>query len=461
MRGWATVTQPPFPHYDKPAGPIEAHAGKLAQIGERYAAQSLRIRRNHCDAVSVTSGILFQPISRAADPPAARAAALGQQALVHSGATKLWAAAIETFNRGVDKLNQEWASAQASGFGITEPVPHGNAQVVNAEFDRYSHQVAAARRAEVGDLQRRYEHLKERLHDTALGVHNLYRADPGDYQPIIAAMVGAGLLPNSLTTPPPGGGPAPLPASMAAANPCERGNDFEANILKDLGVDKNTTIYDVIENADGTYQVVTRKPFAPRGGLGDLANYMFKRGTIPDGVTDTNIIEIKDLTRLLRPTPQIRQQIELAVQTGRKYTLILGPDSPGLSPALKQLLEKTKALDYEVKQAASRGDSGTGTSPTWGSDGRPDVGGHNDDDPGVQPPFCGPDDNDPPPPAEPKPVPVPVPEPQPVPQPDHHGGLLSDLLADGVVVVGVGSKIVAVAGAPESGGLSLGLLAVP
>lgn len=408
------MTEPPFPHYDKPAGPIEAHATKLAHIGERYAAQSLRIRRNHCDAVSVTSGILFQPISRAADPPAAHAAALGQQALVHSGATKLWAAGIETFNRGVDKLNQEWASAQATSFGITEPVPHGNAEVVNREFDRYSHQVAAAKRAEVGDLQRRYEHLKERLHDTAVGVHNLYRADPGDYQQIIAAMVGAGLLPNSLTTPAPNGDPAPLPSSMAAIDPCLRGNNFEANILKDLGVEKNTTIYDLLK--DGS--IVERKPFAPRG----LLKFLFPRGTIPDGVTATNVIEIKDVTGLLKKSRQIEQQIELAAETGRKYTLVLGPDSTGLAPSLKELLNDTKGLKYEVKQAASRGDSAAGDPPTWGADGKPDVGGQHD--PGVQPPLCGPGDDDPPP-SGPDPVPAapdPAPQEDPDAVPDDGGG---------------------------------------
>jgi hypothetical protein len=163
---------PPFPHQPGDAGPTaQALAGKAAAI----QAVGGDVTAAHAPAQSSVSGLLTPPMATAPQPTVRLVQQTSRSALFTAGALQLFADAADTYNSTIDRLNEQWSTAESNNFGVEQPALPGDAtseQVgqAQAQFEADVNAARAALRDELRGQQRAAEATLDDAADEARGM---------------------------------------------------------------------------------------------------------------------------------------------------------------------------------------------------------------------------------------------------------------------------------------------------
>ncbi len=159
----------PFEPYPVSPGWIDAAANKVERAAEPVRDVAHLAGTAVAVAKSETVDGLLGWMDEIDQPLLALGDSLHQQASYAAAVVSTWALAVLTFNEQVDELNREYAEAQASGFGVPEPMMRaGQTPEARATmFDRYDDAVAGAAAAKLSELRIRKHRLDDQLDETA------------------------------------------------------------------------------------------------------------------------------------------------------------------------------------------------------------------------------------------------------------------------------------------------------
>jgi hypothetical protein len=187
------ATAGPFAHYTASPSAIYAQADAITRPTGGLTTLKGDVRASHARAWSSVTGDLAGPLGTAPRPVDENTTRVMRMALVSGGCVRLWGNAVTNFNRDVDGLNNEYATAAADSFGVTKPVVQDNAARHSAE-ESFDDDVSDAKAAKLAELKRRYVGL-EKVLDTAAGhVASMLEKGPDD-ETTAAMLYGAGALP--------------------------------------------------------------------------------------------------------------------------------------------------------------------------------------------------------------------------------------------------------------------------
>jgi hypothetical protein len=191
--GGGAATAGPFAHYTASPSAIYAQADAITRPTGSLTTLKGDVRASHARAWSSVTGDLAGPLGTAPRPVDENTTRVMRMALVSGGCVRLWGNAVTNFNRDVDGLNNEYATAAADSFGVTKPVVQDNAARHSAE-ESFDDDVSDAKAAKLAELKRRYVGL-EKVLDTAAGhVASMLEKGPDD-ETTVAMLYGAGALP--------------------------------------------------------------------------------------------------------------------------------------------------------------------------------------------------------------------------------------------------------------------------
>ncbi len=125
------------------------------------------------------------------------------------GIVRAWAVAITVFNAEVDALNEEYAQARATGFGVAGPDLHVgmSSQERDSAIERHDDRVQEAGDALLAELQRRRTELLEQLRETGDDLASRLERGPQDEDWV--AFEQLGVLPHAFRDHLPDPGPRP------------------------------------------------------------------------------------------------------------------------------------------------------------------------------------------------------------------------------------------------------------
>lgn len=160
---------PPFEHYPATSGAISGASSSIASSGAQVEAVGAGVEAAHQPAAAGVFGTLAPPMTAAPVPVVANAQQLSQAGIFAAGAVRLFGNAVQTYDDGIDRLNERWAQAQSSNFGVATPSLPGDAtpqerRESQAAFDGA---VSAAREQLRQELQGEQRRLESDLDDAA------------------------------------------------------------------------------------------------------------------------------------------------------------------------------------------------------------------------------------------------------------------------------------------------------
>ncbi len=200
-----------FEHYPATPGSVRSRGKAIISAGAHVTSVAQDVDRAHSGAVSVVDGFLAMPLLTAPEPVRTSAQATNQAATLAGGATNLFAADIETYNAGIDRLNERYATAQAAGFYVdTERFwMHGN-QTAAQRQSACDLAVAHARSALISSLRAEKQKLDDALDQDARHVAAMLHRGPS--LDAVYELTAAGAIPPSVALAYPGVDPSFLKA---------------------------------------------------------------------------------------------------------------------------------------------------------------------------------------------------------------------------------------------------------
>src|SRR5262245_49907079 len=96
-----------FPHYPSPPEELAGIAAQLISTAGDTDATVSDVREGVDRAVDAVDGDLAFPMSAAPEPVVRRGADVASAARFASGAVLLFAQAVQTYNRGIDRINAQ------------------------------------------------------------------------------------------------------------------------------------------------------------------------------------------------------------------------------------------------------------------------------------------------------------------------------------------------------------------
>jgi hypothetical protein len=157
---------PPFPHQPGGAGAAAQNlAGKAAAI----QAVGGDVTSAHAPAQSSVSGLFSAPMATAPQPALRMVRQTSRSTLFAAGALQLFANAAETYNGTIDRLNEQWSTAESNNFGVEHPYVPGGATPAQASQAQaqYEADVNAARAALRKELRGKQATAEGKLDDAA------------------------------------------------------------------------------------------------------------------------------------------------------------------------------------------------------------------------------------------------------------------------------------------------------
>jgi len=185
---------PPFDHYPATSGAILGASSAIASEGADVGAVGTAVEAAHRSAAVGVLGTLQSPMAAAPQKVIDSTVQISQAGVFASGAVRLFGKAVQTYDDGIDRLNERWHQAEATNFGVARPSLPCDAtpqEQQQSEAD-YTHAVSAARerlREELRGEQRRLEAELDDAADRSAGM-----LDRGPNAADMAAMSDAGLL---------------------------------------------------------------------------------------------------------------------------------------------------------------------------------------------------------------------------------------------------------------------------
>jgi hypothetical protein len=163
------------------AGDLEALAGDLSQTHDR--------------ASGGVSGVLAGPMRAAPGPVKRNAMQVLRATLLGAGCVRYWATGVATHDAGVDALNQEYAAAAATNFGVSSS--RGKIATIENPQDAaeaFAMALDAARAAKIAELQRRHSKLVKALDEHAAETAGMLDKGPDDEE-TVRSLYAVGALP--------------------------------------------------------------------------------------------------------------------------------------------------------------------------------------------------------------------------------------------------------------------------
>jgi len=177
---------------------VEMEADDLLDSAAQIKAAGDAAYRREMQARWATGDVLGILMGVAASQVRGRSRELTESAIIAGGSVNRWAQAITDYNRGVDELNAEYATAKAGSFGVPAPSYDTPAAQRNPQqvTEQHNERVAAAEQALLGTLRARLRALEQTLDDAASNVSGTLDGGPSDAA--VLALFEAGALPLSV-----------------------------------------------------------------------------------------------------------------------------------------------------------------------------------------------------------------------------------------------------------------------
>lgn len=188
----------PFAHYPVSPVVVEIEAGDLIDSATQIKTAGDEAYEREMRARWATKDVLGLLMGFAASKVRGRSRELTESAIVAGGSVNRWAQAITDYNRGVDELNVEYATAKAGSFGVAAPDYDTPAAQRDPQqvTQQHNERVASAEQALLSTLRTRLASLEQTLDDAATSVAGTLDKGPSDET--VLALFQAGALPMSV-----------------------------------------------------------------------------------------------------------------------------------------------------------------------------------------------------------------------------------------------------------------------
>ena len=187
----------PFVRYPARPDAVSSAGETLAASGASMLETSQAAVRAAAPAVDNVWGFLTQLVANVTDPVAVLGAALRDAAGFAGSAVTGWAAAIFAYDTIIDGLNADYASAAASGFGVSAPAMNGvqTTEERNLALDGHTEAVQSARTALLAWLEVRKQAADDDLDAAAMDLAAMLGRGPnqGDWN----SLGSAGVIPSA------------------------------------------------------------------------------------------------------------------------------------------------------------------------------------------------------------------------------------------------------------------------
>ena len=194
----------PFAHYPVSPVVVEMEGSDLLDSAAQIKAAGDEAYQRELHARVATKDVLGALMAFAASEVRGRSRELTESAIVAGGSVNRWAQAITDYNRGVDELTAEYATAKAGSFGVPAQSYDTADALRHPEqiAQQHNERVADAEQALLSALRTRLHALEQTLDDAATSVAGTLDKGPSDEA--VLALFQSGALPMSV--------PALLPA---------------------------------------------------------------------------------------------------------------------------------------------------------------------------------------------------------------------------------------------------------
>lgn len=189
------ITVPLFNHYVTPSAELRAAADQSRAAATEFATLVGDLATRANTVSGVLEGPLLGEVNDLIDVNRGSATQLGRAALLSAGVFELFAGSIDTYNSGVDALNNRWDQAVATGFGVPGPVCTADQTTKQAE-QVHAAAVASARSELRRELVRQEALLEQTLDDDANAAAAMLDKGPDDAD-TTTKLMGLGLIPTN------------------------------------------------------------------------------------------------------------------------------------------------------------------------------------------------------------------------------------------------------------------------
>jgi hypothetical protein len=173
----------PFSRYPVTGESVRGAADQIGAYGGTVQSLQYNVVNAHRPAQFSVAGLLTSPMVAASEPVRTRTERWQGSAMFSSGAVRLFADAIDTYNQGIDGLNQRYWTAKQNNFGVVRPTLAADATEAerNAADADYRQAVADAESALLAELRNEHHTVIEpALDDEAARTASLLDRGPDD-----------------------------------------------------------------------------------------------------------------------------------------------------------------------------------------------------------------------------------------------------------------------------------------
>ncbi|MGH3360155.1 MAG: hypothetical protein ACRDO7_15240 [Nocardioidaceae bacterium] len=156
-----------FPHYRADAGAIETAGNNATHQQTVFSALKTNLAGQEDAASREASGVIHLPVGTCADVPKADAEKAGLASLVAGAATTHFAKAVRTYNKHIDRLNEEYENARARDFDVAADAGHEECNTDAENTAARDGKVAAADTALRNKLEKERQGYEDDLDDSA------------------------------------------------------------------------------------------------------------------------------------------------------------------------------------------------------------------------------------------------------------------------------------------------------
>lgn len=186
-----------FAHHDAQPSVIRDNATTAKGSGDAYGVLSGSLFGRSSTATAAVDGFIEAPTAAVTDDPEKASTKLGQTSYLSSGALNRYADAVDTYNDGIDDLNQRYEDAKAADFYVGAPVCTVDGTVETATPEDRAGAILAADSGLQTTLRRERDQLLENLDSEADAIGKMLDAGPTDQS--IMLLIAAGYLPMDVT----------------------------------------------------------------------------------------------------------------------------------------------------------------------------------------------------------------------------------------------------------------------
>lgn len=185
----------PYHHHPASAGAIRSAATTSAGKARAFNFVSGELKGHASIAALNASGSVQAPVGNSTNNPQQGGQSLEQAAYLQTGSLNQFAEAIDTYNKGIDDLNDEYEKAEAADFHVAADAGHAEGNTDAENRAGHNSAIATARGALKDQLDKKLKSLEADL-DTSAGTVAGFLSKPAENQTVML-MIAAGYLPMS------------------------------------------------------------------------------------------------------------------------------------------------------------------------------------------------------------------------------------------------------------------------